>query len=139
MSKNLNLTKTDNTGYDASIDQGVDYAKITFQISGDYSTWTPKGSIRSNWFDLEPLATPLAVFSFASLSYDNTKNRTTIIPTLTATQTAAIPFTNNRFDIETAPIIGFSVFVYDIDLTSPLGAIIRLSSGYVEVSPRVTI
>ena len=137
----LNLTYTDNlsNGYgDLSIEQGADYSKVAFNYPGNISTWTAKGSIRRRWLDYEQGISPLATFSFPVIAYNSATEKTLITPFLSASQTASIPHTCNRLNKSIHVDIGKNVYVYDIDLISPTGNIIRLTSGYVEVLPAVT-
>jgi len=134
----FNLTITDNAPNDYSIDQGADYSKVAFNYPSNVSNWTPKGSIRHTWLDLDPYTPPLAIFSFNTLIYDSTTGKTLIIPTLTAAKTILIPHTKNRPTMNAPVNLGVNVYVYDIDLVSPSGAIVRVVSGYVEVNPACT-
>jgi hypothetical protein len=69
---------------------------------------------------------------------DSVADKTLVVPTLAAAQTRLIPHTKNRLTT-TSPInMGVNVYVYDIDLVSPSGAIVRVVSGYVEVNPACT-
>ena len=133
----FHLTYTDNQPNDYSIDQGADYSKVAFNYPGNISSWTPKGSIRYTWLDQDSFSQPLAIFSFLPLIYDSITDKTLISPTLAASQTL-IPHTRNRQNALTPVNLGVSVYVYDIDITSPSGVVMRLVSGYVEVNPMCT-
>jgi hypothetical protein len=133
----FHLTYTDNKPLDYSIKQGVTY-RVPFNYYGDVSTWTSHGQIRRKWLYQDPDCPPLVSFSFPVVTYDSTTSKTLIIAELTPTQTASLPPTNNRQLSSSSINLGVNVYVYDIFLTSPLGVVIELSSGYIEVNPRVT-
>lgn len=140
MSIVLHLTKTDNLNLldangnpvDLSIEQGADYNKIVIQEPGDLTTvdpnynplgagstaktyaYTVNGSIRKNYADSELNEPPLVNWYFETFVYDPTSDLTTIIPTLSATQSASLPHTNNRKSSKETPIPGNNIYVYDI-------------------------
>jgi len=140
MSIVLHLTKTDNlnlldangTPVDLSIEQGADYNKVVIQDPEDLTTvdpnfnplnagsnaktyaYTVNGSIRKNYADSEPNEPPLVNWYFETFVYDPISDLTTIIPTLSATQSASLPHTNNRKSSKETPIPGNNIYVYDI-------------------------
>jgi len=140
MSIVLHLTKTDNLNLldangnpvDLSIEQGANYNKVVIQEPGDLTTvdpnfnplgagsnaktyaYTVNGSIRKNYADSEPNEPPLVNWYFETFVYDPTSDLTTIIPTLSATQSASLPHTNNRKSSKETPIPGNNIYVYDI-------------------------
>jgi hypothetical protein len=71
------------------------------------------------------------------LTYDSVTGKTLIAPSLTAIQTL-IPHTKNRQNVMTPVNLGVNVYVYDIDIVSPSGVVIRIASGYDEVNPMCT-
>jgi hypothetical protein len=83
-----------NETIDLAIVQGATYEKLILRIEGDYTLATFKAEIRNNI--LESGGDLLASFSFQQIAYDATEDKTTVVPVLSATQTADIPFT--RFD-----------------------------------------
>jgi len=141
MSIVLHLTKTDNlnlldasgNSVDLSIEQGADYNKIVIQVGpGDLTTIDPnynplsattghrnytrilEGSIRKNYANLEPNEPALTNWLFSTFIYDLTTDLTTIVPILSASQTASLPYTSNRKTIKDAAIPGYNVLVYDL-------------------------
>jgi hypothetical protein len=140
MSIVLHLTKTDNLNLldangnpvDLSIEQGANYNKVVIQDPKDLTTvdpnfnplnagtnnksyaYTVNGSIRKNYADSEPNEPPLVNWYFETFVYDPTSDLTTIIPTLSATQSASLPHTNNRKSSKETPIPGNNIYVYDI-------------------------
>lgn len=139
----FHLTDTDHTDGCFGIRQGETLNYLTFYYPADVSTYTPRGEIRDNYADNS--GTLLASFTFDPLVYANVTLpgggsgfRTVIIPKLSATVTESIPFTQNRTSASDAVIIGRNVYVYDIELESTGGDVIRLAYGWVEIIPEVT-
>lgn len=120
-----------------SIRQGATYDIATFYYPEDISDWTPRGQIRKL-----PHSPVLAEFSFLPLTFttvtlpdQTTGDRTVIVPILSASQTTLLP-TTSLFGSLT--VEGFNVWCYDIELESPIGKVIKLSSGQVKVISEVT-
>jgi hypothetical protein len=133
----FHLTYTDNATNDYSINQGSDY-KRPIKYPGDVSLWTPRGSIRYTWLHFDPNSQPLATFSFPTLIYDTTSDKTFITLTLTSAQTILMPPTERRQSVTSAVVLGHNVYVYDVILISPSGFVNNILSGYVEVNPMCT-
>lgn len=122
---------------DYAIKQGATYDIATFYYPEDISDWIPRGQIRKL-----PHSEVLAEFTFLPLAYTSVTlpdgtvgDRTVIIPILSAEQTSNLPYTH---DLGTALIKGFNAWVYDLELESPTGKVIKLSSGFCKVLPEVT-
>lgn len=120
-----------------AIRQGATFDIVTFYYPEDISDWIARGQIRKM-----PHSDVLAEFTFMPLVYsavtlaDGTMgDRTIIIPILSAEQTSLLPITNEN---GATLIKGFNVWVYDIELESPMGKVIKLSSGFCKVLPEVT-
>ena len=125
-----------------AIEQGETLNNLAFYYQEvDVSDHVPTGEIRDNYFD--PGGTVLATFSFDPLTFasvtvgTDTFNATIIKPTLTDAQTQAIPLTPLPLT-SSQGIVGLTVWVYDIKLTSPGGDVIILARGHVQVVPDVT-
>jgi hypothetical protein len=130
------MTTFNLTGNNA-IHQGASYQCTTFYYPEDISDWTPRGQVRKTY-----LSDVLVSFTFAPLTYQNvtlpdgnTGDRTLIIPTLTASETSQLPVTA---PIISTNIVGYNSWVYDIELESDTGEVIKLASGYVQVLAEVT-
>lgn len=134
----FHLTKTDNN-QDYSIKQGASFALPIKYLGFDYSLWTPRGQIRRKYAYQVELEDILAEFSFSSITYNGTDDYSLVTAFLTPTQTEALPvLSQRRKTSRDAVIIGTNVFVYDIELESPTGDVIRDPYGYVEILPEVT-
>jgi hypothetical protein len=138
----FHLTRFDNQGNIPSpILQGANF-QVIFNYFGDVSNYIPKGQIRTDYaFNDGEL---LAEFGFEPLTYqlittNNTEEMATIIVAkLSEADTLAIPIPTLRNSIQDKLFIGTNVYVYDIELRSPSGEVIRLVQGFVEVLPEVT-
>ena len=122
---------------DYVIRQGATYDIVTFYYPEDISLWTPRGQIRKTPYSdilVEFTFLPL-VFTSVTLPDGTIGDRTVIIPVLSATQTSLLPVTNPYGQ---SLVQGFNAWVYDIELESPTGKVIKLSSGFCKVLPEVT-
>ena len=135
----LNLTN-ENPSNPLAIYQGATYKSLVFLHPDDFSLWTPRGQIRSNWLHLGGQL--LADFVFAPMTWGLVTvegipvNRTTIIPVVPFGVTALIPVTKPINGIAKA---GKNRWVYDIELVSPTNSeVVKLSRGLVEVLPEAT-
>lgn len=144
MTKNiLHLTQTDYTDDTCfAICQGSTFCTPQIYIKKDYTTWTPRGQIRQNYADLEPVILANFIFDpiiFASVDINgDIDDRSLIIAKLPATVTELLPITPLRRSIEDRVRVGVNVWVYDIELEDPSGVVDNLVSGYVEVLAEVT-
>jgi len=139
-----------------AIVQGSTFNWLTFLYPSDVTAWTPRGQIRQNYADLD--ATVDATFSFPALTYGTytingvTSNYTAIKPQLTATETQNL--TASKPGIVTVDgayvtiigvdgnekkaTIGKDIWVYDVDIQSPGGDVIKVGRGLVQVLQEVT-
>ena len=136
----LNLTN-DNPANPLAIYQGATYKSLVFLHPDDFSLWTPRGQIRTNWLHLGGQL--LANFVFEPLTWglvtiDGTpQNRTTIVPVIPFNATTLIPATKSM--ASGGLRVGRDRWVYDIELVSPTNAeVVKLSRGLVEVLPEAT-
>lgn len=139
----LHLTKTDYTnGTNFAVCQGSTFCTPQIYIKFDYSLWTPRGQIRRNYADVDPVV--LANFTFDPIVYASVDingdidDRSLIVAKLDDSITETLPVTPLRRTISDAVRVGTNVWVYDIELESPTGVVNNLVSGYVEVLPEVT-
>lgn len=126
-----------------AIIQGSTLDWLRFYYPDDISDWSPRGQIRNNYAYLA--GEVLADFSFEPLVYGivtypdlTTANKTIIIPTLTDIQTSALPATREISSYYLRKV-GVTRWVYDIELESTTGRVIKISSGTVEVKPEITV
>ena len=139
----FHLTRFDNpNNVSCPILQGATFSVI-FNYFGDVSNHTPRGQIKTDYAinngDL------LANFTFSPLLYqlitksDGTQEWATVITAkLTDEVTQAMPIPTLRSLPSDKITVGTNVYVYDVELESPTGEVIRLAQGYVEVLPEVT-
>jgi len=150
----FNLVRSSDSCY--PITQGSTFNNVTFLYPSDVSTWSPRGQIRKNYADVD--AAIEASFSFDALSYGSytingvTSNYTAIRPTLTATQTQGLEATKQGIvavdgiyiTITDAngnakkSAVGTDLWVYDIELESGGGTVIKVARGLVQVLREVT-
>lgn len=144
---NFHLTLTDNFPANYSIEQGATWNWLTLVATGDYTGWTPKGQIRDKYLTEGGIIK--ASFSFSPLTYgeitlaNNTKIFGTLIkPFMSAATTRTLNWVESKMKLREFAydkvIPGRNVWLYDIELESPSGEVIRLVQGFVEVSPEVT-
>lgn len=114
-----------------SIRRGADWDRVQYFLHEDYSGWTPKGQVRTDYLDRPNDL--LAEFSFLPLSFATITipgrppfQATTIIPSLAAAQTKLIP----------TPPRGQS-WVYDIFLSQGTKRLFVIG-GTVGILPEVT-
>lgn len=142
------LTSTDSPDNSRAIEQGANYASITFLVPANLSTWTVKGQVRDLYRE-DPESKVKADFSFEKLEYkeyevNGTKGMYTAVkPLLTHEQTNALDWIatgmRTRLNAKQTAVPGLNVWVYDIELFTPEGRIEKLARGYVEVIPEVTV
>ena len=132
----FHLTKTDNnTNY--SIKQGATFFIRAKYKGADLSTWTPRGQIRKKYADSDE--TVIATFGFIENSYDVVNDWTLIVATLSAEETRLLPVpTKRRSNSRDTVLVGTNVWVYDLEIESTSGEVIRFLEGYVEIDPEVT-
>lgn len=131
-----------------AIEQGASLNWLTFVVAADFRGWTPRGEIRNNYvslggevkgeFDFKPL-----VYGEVTLEDGVTKITGTVIrPYMDATATSQLDWAQTRMKLRSSPyekpIPGRNVWVYDIELLSPTGEIVRVVQGFVEVSLQAT-
>lgn len=126
---------------DNALRQGETFDWLNLYYPVDVSGWTARGQVRRNYAykDDEILAT----FTFNPLAYGSytvdgaSITATKINPVLTAVQTASLPIPRSRSE-GVDPKAGSTAWVYDLEIVSPGGKVIRVSSGFVDVCPEVT-
>jgi hypothetical protein len=138
----FHLTRFDNAGVSSPILQGASF-QLVFYYFADISTYTPRGQIRSDYAVNN--GSLLGSFTFDPLVYEEvvkedetTDMATIIIARLSPEITELLPVPNLRNSISDRIVVGANVWVYDIELESETGEVIRLSQGFVEVMPEVT-
>jgi|GEM_PF-4946816 hypothetical protein len=130
-----------------AIEQGATFNWLTLVLEGDFTMWLPRGQIRDRYAEQGGLIK--ASFSFpplvqgsANLPGGGTVLGTLIRPQLTDKQTTSLDWLatkmNKRATAKEQPIAGRNVWVYDIELESPQGEVIRIVEGWVEVTPEAT-
>lgn len=124
--------KTDLIGALAII-QGETYNQLSLTVAGDKTTWTARGQIRTKL--LEESGTLLAEFGFGTPTYDAEADETTLLPQLTATQTASLPKTKWQ---GTGEYSKTAVYYWDIELESDAGEVIKTIPAIVQVIGEVT-
>ncbi len=139
----FNLTATDNAPNNYSIEQGATFDWLIFKTTIDYSTYTPRGQIKTDFTENE--GEILADFSFAPITFGSiviggvTTTGSIIQPLLTDEETGLIPaIPVLRTSSDQAAIPGLNVYVYDIFLDSPTGEAVKFARGFVEVQLCVT-
>lgn len=118
---------------DLAIVQGETYEKLILRIEGNYTLATFKAEIRN--IPLESNGTLLASFSFQQIAYDAVEDKTTVIPVLSAVQTANIPFT--RFDGVGEPTRR-NCWVWDMEAVFPDRVIKVIQLSLVQVTAEAT-
>jgi hypothetical protein len=124
--------KTDLIGALAII-QGETYNQLALTVAGDKTTWTARGQIRTKL--LEESGTLLAEFGFGTPTYDAEADETTLLPQLTATQTASLPKTKWQ---GTGEYSKTAVYYWDIELESDAGEVVKTIPAIVQVIGEVT-
>lgn len=143
----FHLTNVDNPPHRYAIEQGATFSWLTLVLDGDYTTWTPRGQIRNNYASNG--GTAKAVFSFpalvmgtATLPGGGNATGTIIKPTLTDEQTQLLDWAESKMQARSKSsepaLPGKNVWVYDIELESPSGEVMRLVQGFVEISLEAT-
>jgi hypothetical protein len=142
----FHLTRFDNEGGDVNgspILQGATFS-IVFHYFADVSEYIPRGQIRTDYGGNN--GSLLAQFGFDPLVYalvtkaDNTQAMATVIVAkLSASVTTDLPIPILRKTVADKNVISSNTYVYDIELESPSGTVIRLIQGYVEILPEVTL
>ena len=118
---------------DLAITQGATY-QISFNFTGDYSTYSPRSQIRSGY--LADNGELLASFSFLPLSYDAVNNKTQITLTLSDELSSSLPPTKYQ---GSGRLNTSSAYVYDVELEAPTGEVVKvISASFVQVKPEVT-
>jgi hypothetical protein len=116
-----------------AIIQGETYQALSLEFPGDLTEWTPRGQIRTKL--LGDAGTLLAAFSFATPTYDEESDATTIFPLLTPAETAAIPKTKWQ---GTGEYSKTAVYYYDVELESDAGEVVKSVPAIVQVVGQVT-
>lgn len=143
----FHLTNVDNLPSRYAIEQGATFAWLTLVLDGDYTTWTPRGQIRNNYasnggviktvFSFSPL-----VMGTASLPGGGTATGTIVKPSLSNQQTQLLDWAESKMQARSKSsepaLPGKNVWVYDIELESPSGEVMRLVQGFVEVNLEAT-
>ncbi|MBW4666451.1 MAG: hypothetical protein KME60_03145 [Cyanomargarita calcarea GSE-NOS-MK-12-04C] len=143
----FHLTNTDNGPNRYAIEQGATFNWLTLVLDGDFTTWQPRGQIRDRY--VENGGTIKASFTFptlvqgsAALPNGGTATGTILRPQLSDEQTTSLDWLATkmakRSNNKEQAIIGRNVWVYDIEIESPAGEVMRVVEGYVEVSPEAT-
>ncbi len=143
----FHLTNVDNPPHRYAIEQGATFSWLTLVLDGDYLSWTPRGQIRNNYASNG--GTVKTVFGFppltmgaATLPGGGTATGTIIKPTLTNQQTQLLDWAESKMQARTKSsepaLPGKNVWVYDIELESPGGEVMRLVQGFIEVSLEAT-
>jgi hypothetical protein len=118
--------------YNLVIEQGADFNNLTFVLVGDYTAWLPRGQIRDDYASLGGtlkasfLFSPL-ILGEATLDDGTLVSGTLIRPSLTEIETRSLVQSKGLR------------WVYDIELQSPDGEVIRVTQGRVDISPEVTL
>jgi hypothetical protein len=143
----FHLTNIDNYPNRYAIEQGITFDWLTIVIEGDFTRWTPRGQIRDRYAEEGGIVK--ATFSFAplilgsaALSTGGNATGTIVKPFLSQAQTKVLNWLAAKMKVRTSEreqaIPGRNIWVYDLELESPEGNVLRILEGWVEVSPEVT-
>ena len=113
-----------------AIVQGKTY-QLTFNYSADLTGGVMRGQIRDKY--LQDNGVIISAFNF-SINYDNLENKSLVIATIDATETAPIPYTKYQ---GTGDITARNCYVYDIEYEEN-GTVLEILRGFVQVKPEVT-
>lgn len=128
----INLVDTETTCN--SITQGESFSK-TYLYPGDVTAATPTGQIRDNYAQDGGLL--LGEFTFDTLTYFSTEDKTKIVANLDPATTSAIPYTD--FLGEGTPTKK-NCHLYDIELTFPTTEVKKVvRTSLVQVNPEITV
>ncbi len=143
----FHLTNTDNNPHRYAIEQGATFNWLTLVLEGDFTTWTPRGQIRDRYVDdggviKAAFTFPPLALGQATLPNGGSATGTLIRPQLANVQSSALDWLiskmSKRSNSKEQAIPGRNVWVYDIELQSPTGEVVRVVEGYIEVVPEVT-
>jgi hypothetical protein len=143
----FHLTNTDNAPNRYAIEQGATFNWLTLVLDGDFTTWAPRGQIRDRYassggkvkstFTFAPLVT-----GEVTLPNGQKINGTIIRPQLTDEQTTTLDWAESkmvkRSNQKEQAIPGRNVWIYDVEMESPSGEVMRIVEGWVELSLEVT-
>ena len=118
---------------DLAITQGKTY-QLSITYPGDFSTGVFRGTIRDDQASYGGVS--LADFTFLPPSYDGVEDETTVVATLSDTDTASIFPT--RFETGDTPSIN-NCYVYDIELFDGSSVLPIINLSYVQVNGEATI
>lgn len=113
-----------------AIVQGKTY-QLTFNYPSDLTGGVMRGEIRDKY--LQDNGVIISAFNF-SINYDNLENKSLVIATIDATETATIPYTKYQ---GTGDITSRNCYVYDIEYEEN-GTVLEILRGFVQVKPEVT-
>lgn len=129
----LNLISNSTIGtatFDLAIRQGKTY-QLTFNYPSDLTQGEIRGEIRDKY--LQDNGNLLATFSF-NVTYDEVEEKSLIVATISATDTANIVYTKYQGNGDPSPR---NCYVYDIEYEEN-EVVNLLLNGLVEVKPEVT-
>jgi hypothetical protein len=143
----FHLTNTDNAPHRYAIEQGTTLNWLTLVLDGDYTTWQPRGQIRDRY--ASEGGKIKSTFAFAPLTIGEVTlpngqkiNGTIIRPQLTDEQTTTLDWAESkmvkRASLKDVAIPGRNVWVYDVELESPSGEVMRVAEGWIEVALEAT-
>ena len=113
-----------------AIKQGKTY-QLTFNYPADLTGGVMRGQVRDKY--LQDSGAILATFNF-NINYDNLENKSLVIATIDATQTASIPYTKYQGNGDATTR---NCWVYDIEYEEN-GVVLEILRGLVQVKAEVT-
>lgn len=118
---------------DLAIIRGATFDLWKPELSGDWTLWTPKAEIRTNYLSAD--GELLASFDHSAATYDAEADLTTFHPYLTPTKTLTLPVTKYQGG-DLVPSLRNS-YVWDWQIALD-GVVYSLAVGFVQVMPEVT-
>lgn len=118
---------------DLAVIRGSTFDLFKPQLVGNWTLWTPKAEIRTNYLSAGGLL--LTSFSHAAANYNEATNLTTFYPSLTPLDTALLQVTKYQGG-ELVPSVK-NCWVWDWQVALG-GVVYSLAAGFVQVLPEVT-
>jgi hypothetical protein len=118
---------------DLAILRGATFDLWKPQLSGDWTLWTPKAEIRTNYLSSD--GELKAGFDHSAATYDAEEDLTTFNPYLTPAKTLLLPVTKYQGGDLVPSVKNCLVWDWQIALG---GVVYSLAAGFVQVQPEVT-
>lgn len=118
---------------DLAIIRGATFDIWRPQLSGDWTLWTPKAEIRTNYLSAD--GELLTSFNHSPAIYDANADLTTFYPYLTPSHSVLLPVTKYQGGDAIPSLKNCLVWDWQIGLD---GVIYSLAVGFVQVMPEVT-